>query len=594
VEAAILQGDAFAKAGNMDDGGRFKAMRMLHGLHRRLAAKLAETTFLLSRAGRDGPPVNPDELEDTFLTLPAVEYDIKAGGFIPDRTLPGDFLKFHVPQSLQAAFQISSCPDDIDAPVLPLLRSLGAENTMRLISAMLCEQKIILVSAYVGHLSACVRGASSLLAQGHLVWQHNQVPVLPPHMLSCLSVKRPYLVGLLDDYVENLESLRTLTDVLCIHLDKNLIRTFGMANPAKLIPDIMSKDSQKSGSGVLFNDMEQILKAEKRIWGEFEAKPIEKEEKAVSAVPPDPKVVKKKKGKAELGKIETDIAYLFGKVMRGDVLGDDDDFTVESSIFDEGNEHSRVDKTSGHLPRAIEHVDRERDTLTTFDICENERGEEGLRAALTFFFLVTHGDLGTMLTEHNGTYLLDRKKYLLTKKKAGNKEESPMFALYRQFSGTAMLEHHLGQRIEEFERGGKPVMPRHRSLFSLCERHLRNKKVEFTFPNIRMLISKTTVHTPLHALVERSEIARARALTLTAAQPFDGNIALALSSLMQDCHQCDRVLPQIMAVVWSRLDDRRSSGWKHPLLGLHLLKNLLLHGVSCVLPKMRESVSIRF
>jgi len=49
---------------------------------------------------------------------------------------------------------------------------------------------------------------------------------------------------------------------------------------------------------------------------------------------------------------------------------------------------------------------------------------------------------------------------------------------------------------------------------------------------------------------------------------------------MQDCHQCDIALPQAMAVVWSRLDDRKSSGWKHPLLGLHLLKNLLLHGVS--------------
>ena len=580
TEAVLLQGDAIAKP--LDHSGRERAIRFLHGLYRRHVKKVTETIFQLSKGGNVGPPMNPDNLGDTYLNLPAVEYDIKSGAFIRDRTLPGDFVKFSIPQSLQAGFQMGQSPDDFDAPILPLLRCLGPENCMRLISALMCERKIILVSADSVHLSTCVRGASSLLAQGHLAWQHNQVPVLPPHMLSCLAVKRPYLVGLLDEHLEYLESLRNLTDVLCIHLDRNLIRTFGMANAGKLLPDIMSKDAQKSGSGFLFSDMEQILKAEKRIWGALEAKlpEKEKEEKVVSTTPTVPKPVKRKKGKGELGRIETDIAHLFGKVMRGDALDDDDDITVESSVIDDTSEHARVDHTSGHVPRTSEQSDHESRTLTTFEVCENERGEEGLRAALAFFFLMTHGDLGTLLTEQDGIFLLDRKKYLLTRKKAGNKEDSPMFALYRQFSGTAMLEQYVGLRTEEFDRSRFPVMTRHKSLFSLCERHLRTRKVEFTSPNIRMLISKTTLHMPIHAMVERSEIVRARALTLTSAQPFEGNISSALSSLMQDCYQCDSALPQVIAVIWSRLDDRRSNGWKHPLLGLHLLKNLLLHGVS--------------
>jgi len=575
IEAAVLHGNSLAEAGDVEDCGREKAMRLLHGLYRRHYKKILKATFLLTKAGKGGPPLDSEDLDDTYLTMPAVEYDVKPGAYIQDRSLLGDFIKLQLPSSLQAGFQMRITPDNIDAPVLPLLRSLGPENTLRLISAMMCERKIILVSEDADHLSTCVRGASSLLAQGHLEWQYNLTPVLPPHMLSCLKVKKPYLIGLLDDHVDDLESLWNLTDVLCIHLDRNLIRIFGMANPAKMIPDIMSKDSQHSGTGVLLNDMEQILKAEKRIWGESEVKPSEKEN-AVSAVPTELKLAKKKKGKGDLGRIETDIALLFGKVMRGDVLGQDDD-TVESSI-DELNEHARLDRTSGHMPRTIKRSSHDNRKLTIFDICENERGEEGLRAALAFFFLVTHGDLGTMLTEHKGGFLLDRKKFLLTKKLAGIKEDCPMFAFYREFSGTAMLQQHLGQRIEDFERGGSLVLPRHRSLFSLCERHLRTKKVEFAFPNIRKLISTTTLHTPIHAIVEQSEIARARALTLTSAQPIDGDIYTALSSLMHDCHHCDITLPQTIAVVWSRLDDRRPNGWKHPLLGLHLLKNILLHG----------------
>jgi hypothetical protein len=117
-------------------------------------------------------------------------------------------------------------------------------------------------------------------------------------------------------------------------------------------------------------------------------------------------------------------------------------------------------------------------------------------------------------------------------------------------------------------------------LFLLCEKHLRVKKLEFNYNEIRKVVSQTVLHSPRHALVEKSELARARALTLTSAQPFEGSVSQALSSLMQDSHECDCTLPQVMGVVWSRLDERKPSAWQSPLLALNLLRNLLLHGVS--------------
>lgn len=426
--------------------------------------------------------------------------------------------------------------------------------------------------------------------------------VLPPHLLSLLAEPEPYVVGLMDNFMKDIELLRKLSNVLCVHLDKNQFKTFGMKNPSAMIPDILTKSGKETVAHILYNDMQQVLKAESRVWAEGKEEVKTKETSAKDAgLSSEAMTQKKKKTKAKIPEIETDMPALFGRVMRGDdLLPDAAEYeSFELLSGEEASDHARLDEASGHVPRKGEKFSAwDLSSISTFDVCENVRGEEGLRAALSFFFLVTHGDIGAILSEGPNGFLLDRKKYLLHKKKQGNKETGPLFALYKTFSGTSMLEHHLSQRLEEFERGKSLQMPRHRVLFSLCEKHLRVKKLEFSYANIRTVVSKTTVHSPLHALVERSEIARARALTLTSAQPFEGNVSHALSSLMQDCHQSDSSLPQCMAVVWSRLEDKKNASWKHCLLGLHLLKNLLLHGplsvVSHVLDGIEKVRLLRF
>lgn len=569
-----------AMLGDMEDVARERAMKLLHALYRRHQKKQSEVMLKLRQREASGAT---KEFDDMFMTVTSLEYDLRGGGYLKDRTLPGDFVKFYTPASLQAGFLPGTNPDEVDVPIMPLLRCLGPENTMRLLSALLCEIRIILVSADIVRVAACVRGAASLLAQGNLAWRHNLVPVLPPHLLSCLAEPTPYLVGLLDQFMGHVELLQSLKDVLCIHLDKNQIKTFGMAHPGQRIPDLLAvRKAKENVASILFNDMEQIMKAEDRIWAE-EKKEEKIGKEVVSELAKEVAPRRKKgKGKGE-AKIETDIAALFTRVMRGEKLEADNSSIPDESLQNpDANELARLDTQSGHVPRNNKSSNsHDATSLETFDVCENERGEEGLRASLTSFFLVTHGDLAMLLAQDGqGSFLLDRKKYLLAKKKAGVKEKSPLFTLYKAFSGTSLLENHLSQRIEEFQRGRSLLMPRHRTLFALCEKLLRVKKIEFTSQNVRKVVSKTIVHSPLHGQVERSELGRARALMLTSSQPYDGNVSQALSSLMQDCHQCDSALPQAMAVIWSRLEDLKPSAWKHPLLGLHLLKNLLLHGVS--------------
>jgi len=73
-------------------------------------------------------------------------------------------------------------------------------------------------------------------------------------------------------------------------------------------------------------------------------------------------------------------------------------------------------------------------SLEACTVAENEGGEEDIRAALTCFFLHMYGDMGMYLSETQGTFWLDRRKYLLRKKQEGEKENSPTFLVLKKFS----------------------------------------------------------------------------------------------------------------------------------------------------------------
>ena len=214
-----------------------------------------------------------EENEDIFrINVDKLEFGQVGGKKGRDFEIETDRIQFYLPYSLQPGFECirqDSIPEDNYSPITPLLRYIGPSNFLRVMSALLCERRIILISSSITRLSMCVKAASSTLAQGLLMWGHALIPVVPPHLISSLTANVPYIVGVLTPFVKRLRELEGLSDVLCVNIDKNELNTFNMPNPRNCVPDLLKKMSRKSDQSVsaaetLANDLDEIFQA-----GEF-------------------------------------------------------------------------------------------------------------------------------------------------------------------------------------------------------------------------------------------------------------------------------------------------------------------------------------
>lgn len=589
-------------------------------------------------------------------------------GQLGRHVVSGDAVRLRLPPSLQPGYEAThTCTvEDLHSPILPLLRCLGAPHTLRLLSALLCENRIILVSRSASKLSTCVRAASALLAQGLLVWRHVQIPVLPPHLLKYLTSDSPYLIGLLEQFASNLDVLPMMQSVLCVNLDWNEMRTYNMPNAAASIPDLLkpvrrgrTADDVFSPAEFLAKDMADVLKNDRSVWGGItggrtggapnvgsspnevmsssgtvsddggtvsnqsgktsvrpkntfmskmtpltgmlgikkkddgrngvangsasgasSSQPMDEEQKTADMAAFMGSVMRKARNPAL--KNQTNIPGARGGNFRGGEVADD-----MSSVGEDMSIHG--DRTMMTVPQNDRALEKDIGLLPGFfaveaeGSCENERAEEEIRAAFTCFYLYIFGDMGMYLSEaEDGSLWLDRKKFLLRKKQMGDRESSPMFAVCLSLSRSLMFESFVRGRIADLERSTAErakMMPHHIPLFVYCEKYLRINRLKFTMANIRRVVSTTILSCPQHIIVDETEAIRAKALALTSNEPFKGNVVMAVESLVSECREVNYALPQVIAVIWARMAETRAAYWRHPLLALHLLKNLVLHGV---------------
>lgn len=75
-----------------------------------------------------------------------------------------------------------------------LINQLGVPNVLRLLGALLTEQRVVFVGARWGHVSGCAHAATVLLYP--LQWQHILIPVLPPTKLSYACAPMPFVLGI--------------------------------------------------------------------------------------------------------------------------------------------------------------------------------------------------------------------------------------------------------------------------------------------------------------------------------------------------------------------------------------------------------------
>eukprot|EP00804_Cyclotella_cryptica_P019971 CCRYP_007890-RA/>CCRYP_007890-RA protein AED:0.06 eAED:0.06 QI:175/0.87/0.77/1/1/1/9/101/1035 len=573
-----------------------------------LSLNFVETTL------PDGSPVGGDaacenakrimeENENLFkITIEKVEFGGTARRKNKSRNsfqMPNDELQFHLPFALQPGFEcvpLEPLPEDIYSPIIPLLRYIGPSHFVRLLSALLCERRIILISKSVTRLSMCVRAASSMLAQGLLMWKHVMIPVLPPHMLKFLSVKAPYLVGILKQYAPGLSRIRGLSDVLL----------------PDMLRKIPGKKSEAAAAEMLANDLDEIFQADQKLWQQDDKSAGTGNDKTVGVKAPDnsndaaaensanessnkksnlfDKLTKQSSKKEGLGAAKktlslaerrqgsVDAAVAFGKMIRDSLesqLKDDDKRDESSAVEDDAKLVSP--KYSAPSQEMLGDIG----CVEACTVAENHGGEEDIRAALTCFFVHMYGDMGMYLSETGGQFWLDRRKFLLRKKQLGEKEDSPVFLVLRKFCASQMFEVFVKGRIDDMSmtsRERSSIFPHHIPLFDVCSKYLLMNRLEFSLMNVRRIVSMTVIKCTRRIAIERSVEIRSRALALTSDTSFEGNVATALSDLVNLCRDCNRNLSIVMSVIWHRIGQTKANLWRHQLLALHLLKTLLLHG----------------
>jgi hypothetical protein len=264
--------------------------------------------------------------------------------------------------------------------------------------------------------------------------------------------------------------------------------TLNMANPRWTVPDLLKKmgggnSSRQSASEYLARDLDDILKAEENRSGqdtvagssseklkEMNGRRLEKTKTlaASSNDELDQRKYNRRKSSASttaarymtlLERREyassVDAAAAFGKLIRSSFFVDNVD-----SLEDENDERRQSDTP---MYSATSQDEYSENFVASSLVSEFEYGEECIRSSLTTFFVHMYGDMGMYLSESRGTFLLDRRKFLLRKEQLGEREGSPTHLVLQKLSASRMFAAHARGRVEDMLMMGRDrsnIMPR--------------------------------------------------------------------------------------------------------------------------------------
>ena len=130
-----------------------------------------------------------------------------------------------------------------DTPILPLFEVLGIDRFFKLLSAMLCERRIVFVADKVGTLSSAVLAATTMLHP--FQWHHIFIPLLPEKLINYLLAPMPYIVGIRRHMVHMLHR-DTLDGVVVVDVDSGDVKLHGQVSIRDLVGDAGSTLRQAS------------------------------------------------------------------------------------------------------------------------------------------------------------------------------------------------------------------------------------------------------------------------------------------------------------------------------------------------------------
>jgi hypothetical protein len=498
------------------------------------------------------------------LTVDSLEVGLKQIPLIEQ----ADNSKFLIPTSLLAASS-STVESVTSSSIVPLLRVLGVQNMLRLLSALLSESRILLISSSPTRLAQCSRSALSVLAQGLLNWQHLYIPVLPPHLFQYLAAPVPYLIGMLSTMMPRLDQAPSdgLGEMVIINLDTVQMETRGI-NPidvAKKIPDLFRSAmaeqgmpaSSMSATEMLAQDLVDLLKTDKRVlYGESALTNVsETAAKATKAVKTG--FIKLKNRGKQFLKNRSGSTVSAGS-------GSDEELDVSGSGGNNEGSGDPTDARNNLLP----------DYIYTQG-AQNEVAEEEARIAFSSFFLSMFGNMRWYLSASPGQLpQLDRQRFLQQKRAMGEGENTPIWPLLQNFCQTQMLEEFSKARVEEVRT--KAPVTSDSPLFAQCSNHHRLHNVDFSVINVRRVARQVAQNNPSRIILQTQ--VRRTTMLLTSNKTYEGDYNRAVAALVEQCRECSSVLFDVMSVIWVRLRDSKGLHWKHGFQALQILRNLLYHG----------------
>jgi DENN (AEX-3) domain/ENTH domain len=490
--------------------------------------------------------------------------------------IPAGLLVRCAPLSPNAAAAATLAPQAAAGSMVPLLRCVGVAHALRILSALLSERRVILVSSSPTRLAVCSSAAVSMLAVGVLHWQHLYIPVLPPHLWPYLAAPYPYLIGILSSAVGRLDRTDGLGEVLIIHLDSNQMETRGMETTSILqrLPDLFRATVDQvqqqlpgasSASETLAQELMDVLRQDKKVlYGESTLNKVGETAAIATKVVKNTFFKLRDKGRQYLQQRN------------------------QSNLSDEAPSPSHGQEAPTEEDAPVEVNSMSSDYIYT-EGCHNEVAEQETRIAFTAFFLCMFGDLRWYLTTTPTGPVLDREKFLQQKRSMGDGQGTPMWSLLNNFCQSQMLEEFAKARIEEI-RTRAPVsfdMP----LFLQCAAFCRQHNLDFGVVTIQRITRQVADSSParLTGLIQTN--ARRTAMTLTSNKAYEGDYSQSIAQLVEQCRECTSILFDVMSVVWLRLRDCRGMHWKHGYQALQLLRNLLFHGPLAAITEATDGLS---
>jgi WD40 repeat protein len=126
-----------------------------------------------------------------------------------------------------------------DFPLRTLFDCLGVSTVVRLVAALLCESKMVVLSKQQSLLTVACETLTALLYP--FQWPYVCLPILPRSLVDLMQAPTPYLLGMHPSVLDHVNSEIDVTDVIVVNLDNGDVRGPVPSTLPRVLTDIITE-----------------------------------------------------------------------------------------------------------------------------------------------------------------------------------------------------------------------------------------------------------------------------------------------------------------------------------------------------------------